>query len=410
MRRRFAAGTAPIACAIACVLATPAHAARANPSDGPRPWGRDTVMPSFGFGMGFSREATSLGFGLGFRYFAIAGLGLGVSLSDSILIFSESIKSSYPGIHKQVPTNTVFITPSAQYVFFRSRWFSPFVHAGVGPAIFNNHRGVVGHWVAGPGAFIGIGGPVYLNVGVDFSGMFPSGKCNDAYRYHGTAADVQFSGFCSFSWSPNIGLVVAFGGGKKRRRGTTAPAPANPMPVDDAPLPAPSSPPPSRRSKSPRRHPRPRCHPRPRRPHRWTMRPPTHPRRCSPSRRPSSRPHRRTSSRRRRRSHRPRRHGGERDEVLGTPARPRRVTTAIAGPPDRAIAVPPRDNPRSRSSSVRARACATNDGDRRRLRAERGDPCPRPSRVSHCSPLHGCSRPPRATRPPACASIGRRRR
>ncbi|MBK8239614.1 MAG: hypothetical protein IPK74_29175 [Deltaproteobacteria bacterium] len=242
MRRRFAAGTAPIACAIACVLATPAHAARANPSDGPRPWGRDTVMPSFGFGMGFSREATSLGFGLGFRYFAIAGLGLGVSLSDSILIFSESIKSSYPGIHKQVPTNTVFITPSAQYVFFRSRWFSPFVHAGVGPAIFNNHRGVVGHWVAGPGAFIGIGGPVYLNVGVDFSGMFPSGKCNDAYRYHGTAADVQFSGFCSFSWSPNIGLVVAFGGGKKRRRGTTAPAPANPMPVDDAPLPAPSSP------------------------------------------------------------------------------------------------------------------------------------------------------------------------
>lgn len=243
MRRRFVAGSAPIACAIACVLATPAHAARANPSDGPRPWGRDTVMPTFGFGMGFSREATSLGFGLGFRYFALAGLGLGVSLSDSILIFSDSIKSSYPGIHKQVPTNTVFITPSVQYVFFRSRWFSPFVHAGVGPAIFNNQQGVVGHWVAGPGAFIGIGGPVFLNVGVDFSGMFPSGKCNDAYRYHGTAADVQFSGFCSFSWSPNIGLVVAFGGGgKKRRRGTTAPAPANPMPIDDEPLPAPSSP------------------------------------------------------------------------------------------------------------------------------------------------------------------------
>ncbi len=220
--------------------ATPTHA-REGAAAGVdnRPWGRRTLLPSFGFGLGFSRDATSLGFGLGFRYFAIAGLGLGLSLSDSVLIFSESIKSNYPGINKQVPTNTLYLTPSAQYVFFRSRWFSPYVHAGVGPAFFNNRRGVVGHWVAGPGAYINVGGPVYLTVGVDFSGMFPVGKCNDAYLYRGSAANVQLSGFCSFNWSPNLGLVVAFGGGKRRRSAPPASAPANPMPAvtDDAPPP-----------------------------------------------------------------------------------------------------------------------------------------------------------------------------
>lgn len=246
LRRRVGqrVGRAMLASALALGTAlAPAAAVHARDGAGldNRPWGRRTLLPSFGFGLGFSRDATSLGFGLGFRYFAIAGLGLGLSLSDSVLIFSESIKSNYPGINKQVPTNTFYLTPSAQYVFFRSRWFSPYVHAGVGPAFFNNRRGVIGHWVAGPGAYINVGGPVYLTVGVDFSGMFPVGKCNDAYLYRGSAANVQLSGFCSFNWSPNLGLVVAFGGGKRRRNPPPTSAPRNPLPDAIEQTPPPSS-------------------------------------------------------------------------------------------------------------------------------------------------------------------------
>jgi hypothetical protein len=197
------------------------------------------MVPTFGFGLGLGRDATQLGFGLGFRYFAVAGLGFGLSLSDSITIFSDSLKSEFPGLTKRIPTNIFRITPSVQYVFYRSRWFSPYVHAGVGPSFFNNRRGVVGHWVAGPGAYIGIGGPVYLNVGVDFSSMFPGGKCNRAYRYEDPDGDTQFVGYCGFSWGPNIGIVVSLGGRSKRRAPPPSTPPPNPMPdVFDEPVPA----------------------------------------------------------------------------------------------------------------------------------------------------------------------------
>ncbi len=231
------------ALAIAIAIAMPAVASAAPQSDAERPWGRGTMVPTFGFGLGLGRDATQLGFGLGFRYFAIGGLGLGLSLTDSITIFSDSLKTRYPGLTDRIPTNIFRITPSVQYVFFRSRWFSPYVHAGVGPSFFNNRRGVVGHWVAGPGAYIGIGGPVSLNLGVDFSSMFPSDKCNRAYRYQGAAGDVQFTGFCGFSWGPNIGIVVAFGGGRSKRRAPRSAPPGNPMieaePYDAAPRPEP---------------------------------------------------------------------------------------------------------------------------------------------------------------------------
>lgn len=217
------------ALALGLVFAAPNVAEAARDGDPKRPWGRGTLVPSFGFGLGLGSDATQLGFGVGFRYFAIGGLGLGLSLSDSITIFSDSLKSEFPGLTKRIPTNIFRITPSVQYVFYRSRWFSPYVHAGVGPSFFNNGRGTVGHWVAGPGAYIGIGGPVYLNIGVDFSSMFPAGKCNRAYRYAGPVVDVQFSGYCGFSWGPNIGIVVSFGGSRSKRRAPSNPPP-NPMP------------------------------------------------------------------------------------------------------------------------------------------------------------------------------------
>lgn len=225
--------------------------AQARTTDDPRPWGRGTLMPTFGFGLGFSPDVIQLGFGLGASYFVVGGLSLGLSLDDTIFIYSSAVKNQFPGIEKQIPTNLFRITPSVQYVFYRSYRFSPYATVGVGPSFFNNDNGVFGHWTAGPGAYIGLAGPVFLDVGVGFSGMFPPSRCNDAFLYAppggGTPARA-FEGFCDFNWGPRIGLVLAFGGRRsadrpsERRRPPPEPPPspmrAEPIPVEPAPAPA----------------------------------------------------------------------------------------------------------------------------------------------------------------------------
>jgi hypothetical protein len=238
------------ACVLTAVLGQAAIAARADAVDDDRgrPWGRRTTLVSPGFGLGLGSYATQLEFAFGARYFVLNGLAVGLTLSDSVLIFKDSIKASYPGINKLIPTNIFRIVPTMQYVFYRSRWFSPYVEAGVGPAFFNNKRGTYGYWVAGPGAYIGIGGPVFLNIGVDFFGSFPISGCNDAFsatvRGSSGANQVSFEGMCSFGWRPKIGIVIALGRSSKRRA-RSAP-PGNPLPETIEPLPReqPAPPPP----------------------------------------------------------------------------------------------------------------------------------------------------------------------
>lgn len=239
--------------AIAAALAGTATAGDAHAVDDERgrPWGRRTTLVSPGFGLGLGSHATQLEFSLGARYFLIDGLALGLTLSDDVAIYKDGFRSQYPGIEKRLPSNVFRIVPSLQYVFYRSRWFSPYVEVGLGPAIFNHRRGTFGHWVAGPGAYIGLGGPVYLDLGVDFFGTFPIGRCNRAYSARSTAmgdaVEVSLEGMCSFGWRPKIGLVIALGRASKRRPATPAPAQPRPPVIEPeirepaaAPAPAPA--------------------------------------------------------------------------------------------------------------------------------------------------------------------------
>jgi hypothetical protein len=230
------AAAAVLSCA---VVASPRPAAAVDDERG-RPWGRGTVMPSFGFGVAFGQDLTQIGVGLGASYFVWHGLSLGLGLSNQFLIWSSSFKNMYPGIEDQIPTNIFRITPSAQYVFYRSRWFSPYVSGGIGPTFFNNAGGVHGHWVAGPGAYIGLGGPVFLDVGVNFSGMFPKDRCNDAFIYEGVGGErVRLEGMCSFGWGPRIGLILAFGSrgrGRAQPSRRTAPPPDRYEPPPENPM------------------------------------------------------------------------------------------------------------------------------------------------------------------------------
>lgn len=208
-------------------------------------------MPTFGIGAGglFS-DIANISFGLGFNYYIINGLSMGLSFSDTVLIYRSAIKARYPGIAEQLPTNIFDITPTLQYVFFRSRRFSPYVFGGVGPVFFNHGAGTYGQWTAGPGVFLNVAGPLFVNVGVGFSGLFPTGRCQDALTYQ--PRDPMTGGvlldLCSFRWGPQLGLVVAFGGGRKGRRQRRqeqqergySPSPAsNPMPSAVEPEPEP---------------------------------------------------------------------------------------------------------------------------------------------------------------------------
>ncbi|MCA9710292.1 MAG: outer membrane beta-barrel protein, partial [Myxococcales bacterium] len=216
--------------ALALAWSSPADAA---PRD--RPWGRGISVPSFGLGAGgFFSDVANVGFGLGFGYFIVNGLSVGLGFSDTILIYRSTIKAQYPGIQDGLPTNIFSITPRLQYVFFRSSRFSPYVSAGVGPVFFNHGGGTHGQWGAGPGVYINVWGPLYLDVGIGFSGMFPSDRCNDAWTYQSTTGAVALD-VCSFQWGPRIGPVLAFGGRRRaeQRRRDREPPPEYYEPADN---------------------------------------------------------------------------------------------------------------------------------------------------------------------------------
>jgi hypothetical protein len=218
-----------------------------------KPWGRGVWMSKIGFspwGL-FNPDVASLSFGLGGEYFVVNGLSLGLDLSDTIYIYRSAFKAQYPGIETQLPTNAFELVPALRYVFFRSRWFSPYVRGGVGPVIFNHGAGAHGQWVAEPGVFINLSGPLYLDLGVGFSGLFPGGRCESAvtYRAEGSTMGSMPVDFCSFRWSPLVGFTYAFGGGgqarerrpPRDRQPEHEPAPAtNPLDETIAPEPVPS--------------------------------------------------------------------------------------------------------------------------------------------------------------------------
>lgn len=177
----------------------------------------DLELSSWGL---FDPHLTSLGFSLGAKRYLLNGLSLGLSLSDTIVFYRDAFEARHPGIASQLPTNMLELTPLVQYVFFRSRWFSPYVYGGVGPVFFNHGGGTHGQWSGGPGVYVHVRGPIFASLGVGFSGLFPGGRCNDALRYQpeGSVAPGVPVDLCSFRWGPQLGVTLAFGGRGRERR------------------------------------------------------------------------------------------------------------------------------------------------------------------------------------------------
>lgn len=226
----------------ALLLAIPSRAAAQEPDD--RPFGRGVIMPSVALGGSFARSyGGSLLVGAGASYFVANGFAVGLHLRNVTTFYSRSFKDAYPGLVEKIPTNEFSILPSLQWVFYRSRYFSPYVYGGVGPVFLNHQRGVVGQWSAGPGFLIGTGGPLYIDIGILFSMRFPNGRCQDAYSVVDGDTLYTNSYACSFTWGFRGGIVFGLGGRRERR----APAPQPPpQPVQSTPqsYPAPTSYPP----------------------------------------------------------------------------------------------------------------------------------------------------------------------
>lgn len=190
--------------------------AQAREDEQGRPFGRGTVLPRVGLGFGYSQDLLSISWGVGAGYFVVNGLELGASIGGTHLIWGRDLKAEYPGIEDKLPGTLIEITPTLRYVFFRNKWFSPYAVAGVGPTFLTNNAPAptIGHWMAGPGFYIGLGPHVFLDIAVRFSGRFPRDTCSDAFTdvfatSEGTV-QLEMTGFCGFAWSPSIGIGFGF--------------------------------------------------------------------------------------------------------------------------------------------------------------------------------------------------------
>jgi hypothetical protein len=190
--------------------------AHARQDEQGRPFARGTVIPRLGVGFGWGQDLYSVGWSVGAGYFVANGLELGATVGGTHLIWSQDLKATYPGIQDKLPGTLIEITPMMRYVFFRNRWFSPYAFAGVGPTFLTNNAPAptIGHWTAGPGFFIGLGGSWFLDIAIRFSGRFPGGTCSDAFTDVFETTDgpveLEIGGFCTFRWGPSIGVGFGF--------------------------------------------------------------------------------------------------------------------------------------------------------------------------------------------------------
>lgn len=214
--RRWAQTVAGTALAVAFAL----HAPEARAADEEeRPWQARTIAPSAALGFEYDRDSIAFSFGAGLDYYVLPGFSFGVVLSDQIVLYSDDLRARLVGVEDQIPTNMFRATGLARFVFYRGRVFSPFIFAGLGPTVLNNRNGTFGHWVAGPGAYVHLVANVYLDLGMNFGGMFPVERCGNAFEFEPPrgAPFRAVEDYCSFRWGPRLGIVVAFGARPRTR-------------------------------------------------------------------------------------------------------------------------------------------------------------------------------------------------
>lgn len=227
-------------------LALPVQAARAN--DDHRPFRRGTILPSVALGGSFSRNyGGTLLVGAGASYFVAGGFAVGLHLRNLSTFYSQSYKEYVgPSIFAQIPTNEFSLTPSLLWVLYRGERFAPYVSFGIGPVFLNKQRGVLGQWNIGPGVMIRAGGPVWIDLGLNFGMRFTNDRCQEAYTFIEPGVGTYHADYaCSFTWGFRGGLVFGIGGRRQSAPRSSPPPSYQAPPASSYPPPAPAQPVPS---------------------------------------------------------------------------------------------------------------------------------------------------------------------
>jgi hypothetical protein len=173
------------------------------------PWGKRRASLGVGAGASISSSLTVVASGIRGGYFVADGLELGAEIDLGVLLWSAADFTAHPGLARTAPNLALRVTPTVRYVFLRQPGFSPYLLAGAGPTWWNHIGGaaaVAGHWTASPGALIYLGGRIYLDLAIRFSGSFPGRSCHRAF----TVAGAEVAGYCGFQFGPRLGFALAF--------------------------------------------------------------------------------------------------------------------------------------------------------------------------------------------------------
>lgn len=190
---------------VAAAPTRPVARAGANASQGPRPLG---VIRRNGGELGLFADTsiasslTLVGFGLRGGWFARESLEIGAELQGALLLASTTEPSQRPRAGD--PTTAFRFTPLLRWLPLRNEVFAASLLVGVGPAVFGSGGGVLAHAVAAPGAWVRLGGRIWLDLAIRFSLTFPGPRCRAAFS--GPAAP----GFCELQFGPQLGLLVVF--------------------------------------------------------------------------------------------------------------------------------------------------------------------------------------------------------
>lgn len=214
--RRLLAPASALALALASVPAradatdgaseTSAAGSRISTAGEALPWGRRRASLAVGVEVNVPSSLTVVAPGVRAGYFVADGLELGAEVDVALLLWSPADFTAHPGLATRAPGLAVRVTPTLRYVFLRQPGFSPYLLGGAGPTIWNHGGGVAGHWTASPGALIHLGGRIYLDLAIRFSGSFPGQACQRAF----TVAGGVVPGYCGFQFGPRVGFTFAF--------------------------------------------------------------------------------------------------------------------------------------------------------------------------------------------------------
>src|SRR5690606_2224997 len=127
-------------------------------------------LPRLSLGANFNPFSTVLRVGGGATVFVHRGLGFGLELDYTAVLYREATRIGYPGIDAALPHHVIEVMPQLWWVAMPQELFSPYLRAAVGPVFHapTTHAArVLGKWAVGAGVIFDVDG-FWIDIGANF--------------------------------------------------------------------------------------------------------------------------------------------------------------------------------------------------------------------------------------------------